>query len=304
MIKICSGLLAGILAPTAAHACACGCGVFDVATSYMLPNGPGGMLFEQYDYEDQTQNWKGTSKAPSANNDDKEIESHFSTLGFEYMFNRSWGVEAELPYNFRRFRGTMDDGEIATHRWSGLGDIHIEGIFTGFSSDLSSGLTLGLKLPTGEIHEDTALVDRDTQIGAGSTDVLFGGFHRSKFTKSEQWEWFAQFQLDLPTLIQEGYRPGIEFGASGGVDYTGLSLGKARIIPLAQVLLSERTSDSGRNSDSQNTGYQRIMLAPALEVDLHPISIYADVELPVFQNFTGNQLAASILFKFAVSYMF
>jgi hypothetical protein len=46
------------------------------------------------------------------------------------------------------------------------------------------------------------------------------------------------------------------------------------------------------------------LLSPGLEVNLHPVHVYADVELPVFQNFTGNQLASSILFKFAVSYMF
>src|SRR5665213_2519167 len=107
-VKICGGFLAGILVPTVAHACACGCGMFDVATSSMLPNGPGAMLFEQYDYQDQDRNWNGTGKAPAADNDDKEIETHFTAFGFQYMFNRKWGVEAELPYDFRYFRGTLD----------------------------------------------------------------------------------------------------------------------------------------------------------------------------------------------------
>ncbi len=58
------------------------------------------------------------------------------------------------------------------------------------------------------------------------------------------------------------------------------------------------------NADFDNTGYQRILLSPGLEVELRPVTIHADVELPVFQNFTGNQLAASVIFKLAVSYMF
>ena len=81
------GLLVGVLAPSVVHACACGCGVFDVATSSMFPNGQGGMAFLQYDYQDQNRNWSGTSQAPGANNDDKEIETHFATLGLQYMFN-------------------------------------------------------------------------------------------------------------------------------------------------------------------------------------------------------------------------
>jgi hypothetical protein len=34
------------------------------------------------------------------------------------------------------------------------------------------------------------------------------------------------------------------------------------------------------------------------------VKIYADAELPVYQHFNGNQLAAPVLFKVSVSYMF
>ena len=81
MLKVSFGLLAGMLAPGLAHACACGCGVFDVGTSSMFPGGAGGMVFLQYDYQDQNRNWNGTSQAPAANNDDKEIETDFITFG-------------------------------------------------------------------------------------------------------------------------------------------------------------------------------------------------------------------------------
>src|SRR5208282_1300932 len=94
-VKMGCGLLAGMLAPSMVYACACGCGVFDVATSSMLPNGTGGMAFLQYDYQDQNHNWSGTSQAPAANNSDKEIETDFITIGLQYMFNSSWGVQVE-----------------------------------------------------------------------------------------------------------------------------------------------------------------------------------------------------------------
>lgn len=302
--KIGAIVLTAALVPSLARACACGCGVFDVATSFMLPSGPGGMFWGQYDYLEQNRNWSGSGQAPAADNDDKLLISHFTSLGVQYMFNRSWGVSAELPYTFRYFRGTLDDGTIGAHRWSGLGDIKLQAIYTGFSPDLSSGLTLGLKLPTGGFHTDTDLVDRDTQIGAGSTDLLLGGFHRDKIGRSRDWEWFVQGQLDVPTIIQENYRPGIEFDADAGVDYAGFSIGRAHIVPLAQVLFSLRSSDSGANADPESTGYERVLLSPGLEVNLHPVDFYADAEFPVFQNFTGNQLAGWVMFKFAVTYMF
>ena len=45
-------------------------------------------------------------------------------------------------------------------------------------------------------------------------------------------------------------------------------------------------------------------LLAGIEFHIHPVKIYADVEVPVFQNFTKNQLVAPALFKVSVSYMF
>ena len=303
-VKVSCGLLAGMLAPGNVHGCACGCGVFDVGTSSMFPSGEGGMAFLQYAYQDQNRNWSGTSQAPAANNDDKEIQTHFVTFGLQYMFNRNWGIQAEMPYDFRYFKTKDDAGDIVSRNWSQLGDTRIEGIYTGFFPDMSAGITFGVKLPTGSHTFDSDVVDRDTQIGTGSTDLLLGGFYRDNLTRDNQWDWFAQLQLDVPVLIQDQYRPGVELDTAAGIDYKGFSLAGVKITPVAQVIFSERTSDSGAAADPANTGYQRILLSPGIECHLHPLTLYADAEFPVYQNFTGNQLAAPVLFKVILSYMF
>src|SRR5215469_12888526 len=94
LVKIVSLSLAVAVVPHATRACACGCGVFDVGTSSMFPSGQGGMLFLNYDYQDQTENWSGDSRAPAANNTDKEIETSFFSLGLQYLFNYDWGIQA------------------------------------------------------------------------------------------------------------------------------------------------------------------------------------------------------------------
>jgi hypothetical protein len=302
--KVGIGLLAGVLVPGAAWACACGCGVFDVGGSSMLPAGEGGMAYLNYDYQDQNQNWSDSSRAPAENNNDKEIRTHFVTLGLQYMFNRRWGVQAELPFANRYFKTLDDAGDLVSRHWNALGDLRIEGIYTGFAADLSSGLTFGLKLPTGSYDRDADVVDRDTEIGSGSTDILLGGFHRGNLTADEKWDWFAQAKLDLPVLTKGDYRPGFEADAAAGIDYKGISFGRLRISPLAQVIISERTSDYGAAADSANSGYTRILLSPGIEFHFHPVKVYADVELPVFQHVTGNQIVAPALFKLNVSYMF
>jgi hypothetical protein len=314
VVKVGCGLLAGMLAPSVVHACACGCGVFDVGTSSMFPTlGDNGMVFLQYDYQDQNRNWRGTSQAPAANNDDKELTTDFTTLGVQYMFNSSWGAQIEVPYDYRTFKTDTGGGNIATRNWSQLGDIRLEGIYTGFFADQSAGVTFGVKLPTGDFNFDPDVVDRDSQLGTGSTDILLGGFYRGNITKDEKWDWFAQALLDVPVLIQDQYRPGVELDTAAGIDYKGFSIGRVKISPVAQVIASYRSSDSGANAsgganddpdDGVSSGYERVMLSPGIEFHIHPVKIYADVEVPVFQNFTGNQLAAPVLFKVSMSYMF
>jgi hypothetical protein len=297
------GLLTASLAPGAAFACACGCGVFDVGTSSMFPEGPGGMAYLNYDYQDQNQNWSGTSSAPAGQNHDKDIETHFVSVSLQYLFNRSWGAQVDLPFDFRNYQGVDDGGNPVSRSWNSLGDIRLKAIYTGFSEDLSSGLTLGVKLPTGSVNHDADIVDRDTQIGTGSTDLLLGGFHRARFGNSN-WNWFGQAELDLPVVKRGDYRPGLEVDTAWGVYSDGWSVRGVNISPIAQVIGSWRGRDNGAAADADNTGYQRVLLSPGIEFDLHPVKIYADVELPVYQNMTGNQLVAPALVKVSLSCMF
>lgn len=296
-------VLVAVLTPGVGWACACGCGVFEVGGSAMLPSSSGGMAFLEYDYQNQNRNWSGVSRADAANNDDKQIETHFLTLGVQYMFNRSWGAQVELPFANRTFDNANNAGDI---HWTQLGDIRIKAIYTGFADDLSSGLTLGLKLPSGSFSHLDPLgdIDRDTQIGSGSTDLLFGGFHRGNLGAGGLWNWFTQAQLDLPVATQHDYRPGAEVDAALGIDYQGWVVHGVRISPLLQIIGSVRSSDGGGNANPDNSGYQRVLLSPGVEFHLHRVRVYADVELPVYEHVTGNQLVAPVLFKVTMSYMF
>lgn len=308
-------VLAAALAPNTGRPCACGCGIFDVGTASMFPMGPGGMAFLQYDFQDQNQNWSGHSHAPDENNGDKAIQTHFVTAGLQYFFDRNWGLQVEVPYVNRTFTTATaaPSGGLVTLNWGDLGDIRVKGIYTGFSADMSTGLTFGFKLPSGNYTYNDAYgdVDRDSETGTGSTDVLLGGFSRQNLGGG--FDWFAEAQLDLPIMFRDEYRPGLELDAGTGVYYKGLSYGGVSIEPLAQVLGSYRMSDSGANAsgganddpaDGPDSGYERVLLSPGLEFDRHPWSLYADAEFPVYQHMTGNQLVAPVLFKVSLSFMF
>jgi hypothetical protein len=315
--KVSFAVLAAILAPGAAWGCACGCGVFDVATQSMLPQGPGGVFFAEYNYMDQNMNWSGGKPAPAANNGDKDIQTDFTTYGLQYMFNRSWGAQVELPYDFRHYTANFGGGSAS---WSTIGDVRLEGIYTGFFPDMSAGVTFGLKLPTGnDNHDLPSLLDRDTEIGTGSTDILLGGFYRHTLSSiTSGLYWFAQMQLDVPVLTQGGYRPGVELDTSLGLYYQGLSIGKVKITPVVQVIPTYRSKDTGpwasggvndpginpNDPTEVDSGYHRMLLSPGIEFDIHPVMIYADAEFDDLQWSKGNQLVAPVLFKVVVSYAF
>jgi hypothetical protein len=191
--------------------------------------------------------------------------------------------------------------------FSGFGDIRIEGIYTGFSPDLSSGLTFGLKLPTGSYTLNNAYgdVDRDSEIGSGSTDILLGGYTRFNIDTDFGWSGFTQALLDLPVLTQVQYRPGAELDVAAGAYYSGWRIGRMSISPIGQLKVSVRGSDSGANATYPvASGFTRLLVAPGVELDMHPVMVYGDVELPIYQHFTGDQVAASVLVRLNIAVMF
>jgi hypothetical protein len=293
---------AGFL-PAAAFACACGCGVFSVGTSSLFPGGSGASAYLEYDYLNQTENWNGTSSAPASQNEDRNIRTGFYTVGGRYMFNRDWGISVQVPYWNRLFVTELDNGSIGGFHHDALGDIRVLGMYTGLSDDMSSGLMFGVKLPTGDYTYPN--FDRDTAIGTGSTDLILGAYHQSMLGADGTWNWFVQGQWERAVATRDSYRPGDELDAAAGVYYNGWTFGAtSQIAPVLQLIVSDRLHDSGVNADPANSGYQRLLAAPGIEYDSGNFRIYADIEVPVYQNTHGNQLVAPRAYKLIMAYSF
>jgi hypothetical protein len=325
------------LTTTAARACACGCSVFDVGGG-MLPqeNDHGGRIFFEYWYGNQNTNWIGNARGNPALNQDKNVTTGWYTLGFSYMFNREWGVMAKAPFVDRNFTTTVDPttGALQTFNSKSVGDVEIQGMYTGFFQDMSTGITFGLKFPTGTY---TAYgFDRDTQIGTGSTDLLIGGFHRGMLTGDNAWQYFSQVRWQVPFLYQASfdphigtyalYKPGYQVDGAVGILYNNWYnvLGFDKITPLAQIIASHRVHDSGTFSDPLNTGFDRLMISPGIELtkvldeaNNRVLKIYTDVEVPFYYRTnaadngglpsaggTFGQLIAPVLVKAVASYNF
>jgi hypothetical protein len=288
------------LNPRQAMACACGCGVFDVGTASLFAGGAGGTIYFEDDFMNQRQDWHGNASALSMTNPDRKIRTNFMTLGGQYMFNRSWGVMAQLPIWQRHF-ATVKAGTLNRFDHTALGDIRLMGIYSGFSGDMSTGLIFGSKLPTG----DTSFqgFDADTEIGTGSTDLLLGLYHQGTLDQDANWIWYGQLMSDTPVLHRPGYQPGAEVDGALGAYYNSWYVGaQSKVAPLLQILTSLRMADHGILADPANSGYSRLLLAPGLEFDTGRWRIYSDIELPIYQDVRGYQLIAPEQFKLVVSY--
>lgn len=327
-------LASAALVPGEALACACGCAVFDVGAG-LLPqeDDHGGRVFTEWWYSNQNQNWVGNSKAPASLNNDKQIVTNWVTAGFEYMFNRSWGVMVRVPYAMRSFTtdtGAPPDGMgIQDYKSRSIGDVEMMAIYSGFFPDMSTGVMFGLKLPTGTYTAPG--FDRDTQIGSGSTDLILGAFHRGMITGDNAWQYFTQVRWLQPFAyssaynsddgLVEVYKPGYQVDGAAGIVYNNLYhvLGFDKITPVAQVIVSHRQRDAGPAADPLNSGFDRIMLSPGIEftkvvdeVNKRVVKFYIDVEVPVYYrtnaaiNDSGSegQLIAPYLIKTIMSYNF
>lgn len=321
---------------TAVLACACGCSVFDVGGLQMpQEQDHGGQVFVEFWSGDQTQNYVGSSRAPGALNSDKEINSQWINVGFSYMFNRDWGVMVRIPTTYRTL--VTDTGAFAgiqSYHSLDVGDIDIMGIYTGFFNDMSTGVIFGLKLPTGTFTAPG--IDRDTQIGSGSTDLLLGAFHRGLLTGDNAWQYFSQVMWRQPFLYQSAadpqgffdgnpgvvqtYLPGAQIDGAVGIVYNNwYHVGFFdKITPLGQVIVSHRNADSGTGADPYNSGFDRVMLSPGVEftkvvdeANNRVVKFYADVEVPIYYRAnasnnagTEGQLVAPYLIKLVASYNF
>ena len=81
-------------------------------------------------------------------------------------------------------------------------------------------------------------------------------------------------------------------------------MGGVRVTPIAEVENLYRSRDRGWAADPTDSGYERILITPGIELDYKKVMLFFDVGFPVYQYTNGDQLVTSALYKVTVSYMF
>lgn len=319
-----------LLSPVAASACSsCGCSLNTDWQNLVYANKPGLKIDIRYDYLDQNQlrsdsglispfiasqrvNYNGNQEI------EKYTRNHYLTLGIDYSPNRDWGINLQAPYIIRSHStlGMMsngvtpgDDGGQYDSRTSNIGDMKIIGRYQGFTSKHNLGVLLGFKLPTGSYTETGSStdmnapgpvpIDRGLQPGTGTTDLIFGAYFNDSINRD--WGYFAQVMYQAALYSTAEYMPGNSLNVSLGMRYMGFDI----IAPQVQLNFRDIQHDSGANADKVSTGGTLLYVSPGIVATVsEQISLYSFVQLPVYQDVKGVQLAPRFIATAGVSYSF
>lgn len=307
-VILCSLLLSMAWSGEAMACAACGCLANNNFQTQGIATTPGWMVGLSYDFVDQNRLMLGTRDAaghanlslPNAQEIEQLTRTSTTTLHVDYTA-ADWGVNVRLPY-LDRYHVTYPPGSVSTlsSQSRTLGDARILGRYTGLSAMGGTGLLIGLKLPTGPIHEtfsDGSLLDRSLQPGTGSTDILLGGFTTGNIGHMS---WFVQGLWQSPLATREDYRPGYTASLDVGLRYGHFG---QRVVPMLQVNAIQRGRDTGLQATPDTTGGELVYVAPGVYAHIgNDVSAYALVQLPVYQRVNGLQLVPRYMPSLGIMY--
>lgn len=150
-----------------------------------------------------------------------------------------------------------------------------------------------MKLPTGSSTETFRgganagqPLDRGLQVGTGTTDLIGGVFYFGDLKNN--WSYFSAVTAQLPLNSHDHYRPGTSVDLNFGLRYTGFK----SFTPQIQVSPRLSAKDRPGKAAGPDTGGTTVYVSPGVTVPITKnIKTYGFVQLPVYQNLNGYQLA-------------
>jgi hypothetical protein len=316
-MKTCRLHLAAALAalfPALAHA-SCGAAFCTVNTNWTTQGAlaaPGSAFDVHYEYLDQDQPMSGGDKVAVGqiphHHDEVATVNRNLVATYSRGFGNGWGVTVSAPVGDRDHRHVHNhDGEQIGETWSftELGDVRVVGRYQlAAGGDLlnptDSGVTFGLKLPTGRFtvaNDDGERAERSLQPGTGTTDLVLGAYHHQRRNASDA-AWFVQTQYQHALDSRDGYKPGAQFSADAGVR-KGFG---PRFGALVQLNFVHKRADSGSAAEPADSGGRYLFLSPGLSYAVNSrLQVYGFVQQPLVRHVNGVQLTANRAFLAGLS---
>lgn len=227
-----------------------------------------------------------------------------------WNLGKKWRVMAFVPYHI--IHQTSDEG---SSNKSGLGDIALLVNYNLLDNSVKRGdsrlfqqlwIGGGAKLPTGKFEVDPNDADlaaaANTQIGTGSTDIMFNVMHNihiNKFGLSTT----ATYTINGKN--KEDYRFGNKLTANSFASYSA-SVPRANLVitPNAGILFEHSAGNKIADSKVNLTGGNLLAAAAGAEFGFNKITVGFNAQLPVAQNFAENQTKSKVKGMVHVTFAF
>ena len=294
-----------LIAVTSSYACSiCGCGGGNLYMG-LFPNFKSKFIGVRWNYAEYHTNLI---------NDPTQFSHNFYN-SFEiysgFNIGKRWQVLAFLPYHYN-VQFDDDKGHVSK---SGLGDITVLANYKLFDTRYLKNQTNttsqqvwiggGIKLPTGSFNVDvndstTTLADINAQIGTGSVDLFLNGRHTIQFNNFGI-NTSASYKIALPN--NQNYKYGNKLSINS-IAFYRISQKHTTITPNAglsfenieanklngqKIILSD-----GLNSGTYVTGGHVINALAGVEITIKQITIGANLQLPLSQDFAAGQTKLNV----------
>ena len=256
-------LAAGLLAAfaSAAHA-NCGTAFCLVNTHWETlgaPVDPGWQVDLRYEIIDQDRFWLGEREATAAEvlalgvgGQPNRTRNRNLVLNVDYVFDERTSLALRASYiDFELTRKLTPGVEVrADYRAWGDSELLLRRVVHE-SDDSSTGLAVGVKLPTGgtdrvggiyvdgDYAADYGPLERGVQPGTGTTDGVLGVYHSRRLARD--WSAYAQAFVRAARGQADGYHPGRRLSGDAGASWFGPSGWSVS----AQLAYNDRHRDDG-----------------------------------------------------------
>jgi hypothetical protein len=217
-----------------------------------------------------------------------------------WNLGKRWQVLVFVPLNI--IHQTSDEG---ASKKSGLGDIALLGNYKVFDKRSKSGNNIiaqqfwvgaGVKIPAGKFHIDASDPDvaaaANTQIGSGSTDVMFNAMYNIHVNKLG---FSTNATYKLNTTNKSDYKFGNKFSANSFVYYSIASAeAKVSVTPNLGVLYEHAAGNKLNNSKVNFTGGNLVLASAGAEINFNKVTVGFNAQLPVSQNFAEGQTKSKV----------
>lgn len=158
----------------------------------------------------------------------------------------------------------------------------------------------GVQLPLGEdeVRKDGVRLPNDVQPATGDWNLLL--LESLSHTRGD-WLFYQHAAWTMTWANTVGYRVGNSLRLDAGSSFA--RMGPVEPFARMDLLFSEPDQSNGRILPS--TGATRLYAAPGIAINLRPqrVLLSAELGVPVYQSYTGNQLGSGLTWLLGLSYL-